>query len=333
MSSQPSVFRQATALAHRGPCPLALSRRLERVIRLLVCLLGAIAAGCATLGQSEQPLVPTRYQTRTGPYAVYSGFALAADAAPVRHLQSLDRQLESTLGMRVDPGEHPIEVYILSDRQAFTHFLKFYYPDLPPRRAFFLAQGPRRVVYTFQGERLDEDLRHEATHALLHVAIADIPLWLDEGLAEYFESPDEQGGVNPEHLNRLPQDRADGWSPNLARLEQLKDVRQMSPRDYRESWAWVHYLLNGPPAGRTALLSYLNDLRTGRDVTPLSQRLDEESDSPPRLLAHLERLREQPIATTATSDATVRLQNPPAEPPAPAKRRSLLSRFLGMFGF
>lgn len=328
-ATDPPLSNSAWKRGRRSPLGVSPARTGA----IWAALLGALAAGCATLGTSGQPLVPTRYQTRTGPYAVFTGFPIPADAAPVRHLQSLDRHLETTLGMRIDPGEHPIEVYILSDRQAFSHFLTFYYPDLPPRRAFFLAQGPRRVVYTFQGERLEEDLRHEATHALLHVAIADIPLWLDEGLAEYFESPDEQGGANPEHLNRLPQDRAEGWSPDLVHLEELKDVRQMSPRDYREAWAWVHFLLNGPPAGRDALLTYLTDLRTGRDLTPLSQRLDAQLDSPPRLLAHLERLRDRPIATTVATEATVRLQNPPSDPLPQARRRSLLARFFGMFGF
>ena len=59
------------------------------------------------------------------------------------------------------------------------------------RRAFFLAQGSRQVVYTYFNPQLEVDLRHEATHALLHLAIAELPLWLDEGLAEYFEVPEE----------------------------------------------------------------------------------------------------------------------------------------------
>lgn len=298
-----------------------------------LCLLAA--AGCATLGDRGQTLVSTRFQNRAGPYAVFTNFPMAADAPAMRHLLMLDRQLEATLGMRIDPGEHPIEVYILDDRKAFTHFLTFYYPELPLRRAFFLAQGPRRVVYTFLGDRLEEDLRHEATHALLHVAVADLPLWLDEGLAEYFESPDDRGGLNPEHLGRLPQDIASGWSPDLARLESLEDVRQMTPRDYREAWAWVHYLLNGPTPGRAALLATLAELRTSSRGVPLSERLDAtDREAGPRLLAHLEQIRERPIAAAGPPrEATVRLQDTPAEPtPASPRRRGILGRLRDLFG-
>lgn len=313
----------------------------RRLFLPLTCaILAALAAGgCAILGESGQTLVPTKYQTRTGPYAVFTNFPIAADAPAIRHLQSLDHQLESTLGLRIDPGEHPIEVYVLSDRKAFNHFLTFYYPELPPRRAFFLAQGPRRVVYTFLGERLEEDLRHEATHALLNVAVNGLPLWLDEGLAEYFEAPDEQGGVNAEHLDRLPRDRAEGWQPDLARLESLKDVRQMSPRDYRESWAWVHYLLNGPPAGKATLLGYLNDLRKGGQAPSLAERLGPDAEAlPTHLIAHLEAVRANPIAVAPAPprDGMVRLQNTANEPaPAPAKppRKSFFTRVGEFFGF
>jgi hypothetical protein len=252
---------------------------------------------------------------------------MPADAPPIRNLQSLDRQVQETLGFRADPGENPIEVYILDDRQAFMHFLTFYYPELPPRRAFFLAQGPRRVVYTYLGDRLEEDLRHEATHALLHLAAAEIPLWLDEGLAEFFEGPEERAGLNPEHLGRLPQDRAEGWKPDLARLETLKDVRQMTPRDYRESWAWIHCLLSNPGPGRTALLAYLEDLRRGKPDAPrLSGRLAATGFEAPRLIAHLDRIRERPVAAVAPArEETVRLQSTPSE--VPARRRGVRGWF------
>lgn len=293
--------------------------------------------GCATLGLgSGQPLVPTQYQTRTGPYTVFTNFPVAADAPAIRHLQSLEHQLEAHLGVRVDPKEAPIEVYILNDRKAFAHFLAFYYPELPSRRAFFLAQGDRRVVYTYLGDRLEEDLRHEATHALLHASVAELPLWLDEGLAEYFEGPDSRNGVNPEHLAKLPADLAKGWTPDLERLETLQDVRQMSPRDYRESWAWVHYLLNGPAPGKTALLAYLADLRTSPETPTLSRRLDLADKGPKAgMLAHLDQIKERPVAATASSSIpapvpqpTVRLQSAPVELPIQptGRRRSVLDR-------
>jgi hypothetical protein len=294
--------------------------------------------GCATLSQQEPSLVPTQYRTETGPYAVFSNFAIAADATPIRSLHSLEHDVEQSLGVRVDADQPPIEVYILNDRQAFTHFLKFYYPELPPRRAFFLAQGLQRVVFTFQGERLEEDLRHEATHALLNVAYGDLPLWLDEGLAEYFEGAGGRRGMNPEHLGRLPRDLATGWKPDLARLETLQSVRQMAPRDYREAWAWTHYLLNGSPQGKSVLLGYLADRRNDPHAAPISARLQkDERGTSERLMTYIGQVRATALAAAPTSDdPTVRLQDNAIDSQrsssSSAPKKSVFSRIRAFFG-
>ncbi len=306
------------------------------LIPALVWFLLAISSGCATVRPAAGPsLVPSQFQTRTGPYCVFTNTPLPADSPAIHNLQSLENQVQATLGLRVPAGSDPIEVYILESPEAFRHFLMFYFPELPARRAFFLAQGNRRVVYTYFGGRLEEDLRHEATHALLHAAAPDLPLWLDEGLAEYFEVDEERGGYNADHVARLPDDLADGWKPEIRKLEMLKDVRKMTPRDYRESWAWVHYLLNGSAPNKAALLGYLADLRSGGIVTPLSRRLPNPQDQGASLMAHIEQAREVGLAASRPEprkDSTVRFQDAIAEP-TPPRKRGLLGRFVGIFGF
>src|SRR5262245_42372396 len=169
------------------------------------------------------------------------------------------------------------------------------YPDLPKRRAFFVAQphsvgGPEDLyVYTYWGERIREDLRHELTHALLHSGLKSVPLWLDEGLAEYFELAPEKRGVNASHLDQL---RRGSVQPNLTRLEQLSQVEQMTPAEYRESWAWVHLMLRGQGPAKAALLGYLQQLKTHASPGPLSDRLTAVFTSPEEALqshlAHVE---------------------------------------------
>jgi hypothetical protein len=314
---------------------------------------GLMACGCASLGRQDgKPLVPVQSLVRTGPYQIWTNEPLDAHAPAVRELTALDRQVRGELGLPTDPDAAPIEVYILDNERTYQHFLKIYYPELPMRRAFFLARGDRRVVYTYFGGRLEEDLRHEATHALLNGSIPELPLWLDEGLAEYFEVGEEQAGLNREHLARLPADRVNGWSPDLARLEALKDVRDMSPRDYREAWAWAHYLLAGPTANRAVLLEYLADLRTaqGEPEAGLSARLARSTDEPESigLIAHLDLIESRPavavsdpeVRTAASRKMVYRLQNPAAEsrtrtvvvePAPPPRRRGLIGAFFDLF--
>ncbi len=214
---------------------------------------------CATLSEQGQPLVPSRYQVRAGEFVILSNHPMTDDPPAVRALVALERDMNEHLGFQPSGGDAPVEIYVLDSRNAFAHFLKFYYPDLPPRRAFFLAQGPQRVVYTYSSPRLEEDLRHEATHALLHGSFGDLPLWLDEGLAEYFEDDLAQPGADRERLDQLSKDLSGGWVPNLVRLESLTDIREMTPRDYREAWAWVHLLLNEPKREGVPLLTALSE--------------------------------------------------------------------------
>ena len=100
-------------------------------------------ASCSTLSERTQPLVPTRHQVRTGGFILFSNFPLKDDPPAVRCLQALERDLAQHLDFRPQTDDDPVEIYVLDDRNSFIHFLKFYYPELPQRRAFFLAQGTR----------------------------------------------------------------------------------------------------------------------------------------------------------------------------------------------
>ena len=272
------------------------------------------SSSCAALSDRGQPRW-CRRATRFAP-ARSSCFPISRwtdDPPAVRCLQALERDLRQHLDFQPRPDDDPVEIYVLDDRNAFNHFLKFYYPELPPRRAFFLAQGRQRVVYTYSSPRLEEDLRHEATHASLHGSFGDLPLWLDEGLAEYFETDLAQPGAERERVDHIAADLAGGWSPNLARLESLSDIRQMTPRDYREAWAWVHLLLNGPEPGKALLLSLL----AGPNVKPGKLTLSDKGATNARLLAHIKTLQSRGISVQPVSDdPSVRFQDKAAETPA-----------------
>jgi hypothetical protein len=171
-----------------------------------------------------------------------------------------------------------VQVYLFEDRHSYERFMQTRYPDLPKRRAFFVAQ-PRGMgsaedllVYTYWGDKVREDLRHEMTHALLHSVLKDVPLWLDEGLAEYFELDPAYLGISPRHLEHIRQ-HLDSFRPDLTRLEQVGLVSQMSPADYREAWAWVHFMLRDKPEGKAVLTAFLQQLRSNPNPGLLQPRL------------------------------------------------------------
>jgi hypothetical protein len=304
--------------------------------RRLLSALGTIAllvtsVSCATLSNSGKPLVPTRYQLKTGPFVIFSNFQMTDNPPAVRCLQALERDLKDHLDFRPNVEDDLVEIYVLDDRDAFVHFLRYHFPELPPRRAFFLAQGKDRVVYTYSSPRLEEDLRHEATHALLRGWYGDLPLWLDEGLAEYFESDLALPGSEHDHLDPLVADLKSSWTPNLPRLEALTDISQMTPRDYREAWAWVHLLLNGSGQEKTILLTSLSE--TGRVPGPL--RLEQKGASTEHLLAHIKELQSHSAATApAVVGSGIRLQDMPTDTPSNnPPQRGLWKRLRAWIGF
>jgi hypothetical protein len=164
--------------------------------------------------------------------------------------------------------------------------MKARYPRLPKRRAYFFNEhrvggGDDLLVITWPSEHLAKDLRHELTHATLHGTLKGVPLWLDEGLASFFELPPGTQGVNANHLDAI---RRGPFLPDLARLEKMKQVHEMETPEYREAWAWTHLMLRGDPAARTALLDYLKELRVTANPGPLQGKLTALGD-PNRLLA------------------------------------------------
>ena len=117
----------------------------------------------------------------------------ARDNPVLKDLSNLREQVYRDL--RLPPSHTEVFVYLFEDRSRYEKFMKEKHPELPMRRAFFVAQAMRKggtedlMVYTYWGERIHQDLRHELTHALLHSVLKNVPIWLDEGLAEYFELP------------------------------------------------------------------------------------------------------------------------------------------------
>jgi hypothetical protein len=305
-------------------------RRSRMPVALALLLLGWV--GCAAFDRG-QALVPTRHQVHTGPFVVFSNSPLSMDSPVVRCLQALESGVARELGFHAAKDETAVEVYILENRQDFDHFLKFYYPELPPRRAFFIAKGTQRVVYTYSSPRLEEDLRHEATHALLRGAFGDLPLWLDEGLAEYFETDLTQPDALRLRLDAIAADQRARWSPNLERLESLTDIRQMSQRDYREAWGWIHLLLNDPQPGKSILLAYLGQADRAETQARLRPRLAEAKIDETRLTQHIKSLQSGPVASVPPREGpAVRLQDQPDEPGPVAPPRGLFQRLGGWLG-
>jgi hypothetical protein len=216
--------------------------------------------------------LPDAFTTPVGQLVFHSDFPLPADHRLVRELTTERDYVNQTLGLL--GSNEPIDVYLFRDAERYQEFLKRNYPNVPSRRAFFLETDTHLSVYAHWNDRVGEDLRHEIAHGYMHSSLPSVPLWLDEGLAEYFEVPRGQNGLNQPHVDLLSDMTVqEHWRPNLTRLEKLTEAGQMDQRDYAESWAWVYFFLNSPPERREVLTNYLVKLRTRGANEPLSTSL------------------------------------------------------------
>lgn len=206
-----------------------------------------------------------------GPFQCVAEFPLAPWDGFFRELSRLELEIQRTLGLT--PAAQTIEVFLLADAQTHRAHLQQLFPRVPYRRALFVQRSGRGAVYAYQHEELAIDLRHECTHALLHANLPMMPLWLDEGLAEYFEMPESQRAFEHPHLSTLRWNLRLGMLRSVESLEAEGELADMGGVEYRFSWGWVHFMLHGPAAAHRALVEYLADIRRGEPPGPLSARL------------------------------------------------------------
>jgi tetratricopeptide (TPR) repeat protein len=169
--------------------------------------------------------------------------------------------------MRVDPAQ---PIVILAAKNEAT--MKLFLPEdwaikghLHPAGMYQEGEDKHYVLMRAdaEGNNPFHTLYHEYTHALLHLNFSDLPLWLDEGLAEFFgnstlgSKESYTGTIDRGHLYMLSQSK-------LLPVETLLQVDHQSPYYneadrasvfYAESWAVVHYLMLNPDARQKQLLS------------------------------------------------------------------------------
>lgn len=251
------------------------------------------ALGCASvvLDPRRAAAAPAWTDVRqAGPFVCRGTFPLDEHEPLINELPELQRELNRVLAIR--PPRQPIDVFLLGDRLEHRKLLHENYPKVPYRRALFVKSSGHCRVYAYRQTDLAVDLRHECTHALLHSELDLVPLWLDEGIAEYFEvAPDERAFDHP-HFSALKWNMRLGLVRTIEALEKNHDLSDMDGTDYRFSWAWTHFMFHGPQAAYQELLGFLGDVRRGAAPGQFSDRLAKSMpDATERMIQHFKHWR------------------------------------------
>ncbi|MFN7706697.1 MAG: hypothetical protein ACK5O5_00175, partial [bacterium] len=223
------------------------------------------------------------------------------------HLEELAGRMEKEL--ELVGADEPIAVMVLANQQILDRYLKRYFPEVGGRRSIFLRHQDRSQVFVCRHPGLVEDLRHEVCHALLHLSIPNLPVWIDEGIAEYYEVQESSEALHPVHGSRIAWLVRLGHAPSLKAMERDSFDPGSSSGSYGDAWGWIHFLMTHSEASRRVLVDHLAAMHAGNDRSTLHQRL-EQSLGNPRLefLRHYQAAvakESNPVASAAvTSNAT-----------------------------
>jgi hypothetical protein len=253
------------------------------------CLSSPWAASRAAVAMPEAN-VEFHAPISAGQLVIHADFVLPPGHRMVSELTSERQLVADALG--VAPGQEPIHVFLFADERAYRAHVARKYPNFPERRAIFVETDVQLSVFAHWSDHVADDLRHEVAHGYMHSSVPNLPLWLDEGLAEYFEVGRGWHGVNRTHVAHLRQQLTAGaWRPDLARLELLSEAESMTQLDYAEAWLWVHFLLAAHPGGNQIVTDYLQALQCDQPAAALSATLAKQlPDANAAAVAHLSSL-------------------------------------------
>jgi len=195
-------------------------------------------------------------------------------------------------GLELSKPEFPLVAIVFADRKSYEDFSR---PELgeaaPSIVAYYSLMTNRMTMYDLTGveqwgggsaarsrlgpnqitqilarpeaERTVATIIHEATHQIafncgLHQRLSDCPLWVSEGIAIYFETPDLHSAKGWRSIGAINRPRLAQFYTYLPRrppdsLRTLieKDERFRNPQTgldaYAEAWALTYFLLKQRP--------------------------------------------------------------------------------------
>lgn len=211
------------------------------------------------------------FEANDGQFQIHSTVPIAQLDRFLPKLNSLPIELNQALTISV--AKQPIHVVVLESRDAFEAYVKRLLPNAPSRRALYYRHRGPGLVLTYYSPAWLTDARHECTHALLDASGIRLQQWLDEGLAEYFETATGNPLEHATHRVAVQSQLRYGQIPEIENLEAIDSNSAMSAKDYRDAWSITAFLLNSSVQSKKSFQSYLVDLQNESATGLISHRL------------------------------------------------------------
>ncbi|HRJ21361.1 MAG TPA: hypothetical protein PLF84_20125, partial [Bryobacteraceae bacterium] len=207
-------------------------------MRLLICLL--IAGGLAVSAQESQWI-----RVESENFTVYSS---AGERRARSYLDDFERVRAFFLQAlpTIRPRTETVRIVIFGDRKEYRQ----YQPNERTPAFYRGGTGEDLIVFGPLGQGAFPVAIHEYVHLLVNHAGLKLPLWLNEGLAEYYSTLEPRGAKVL--AGKLPPGRRElllmeKWIPLpvIFGVEPESEYYQdpkLAPRFYSQSWALVHML-------------------------------------------------------------------------------------------
>ncbi len=208
-------------------------------------------------------------------YDVASDLSRDACREVANELEESLRQVSRRIGVDLGVPSQRFQVYVFSGNGSYRDYLDDVF-DVRLEHTQGMYSPFLKQLLVLRTDPLDEfhrTARHEGFHQLLDSVMAAPPLWVNEGLAEYFaglKAPDgrwDDGRVLDSRLQTL-QTAGRSLRDKLVPLQVF--VRFSQPQfmqdgrwNYAQAWAFIHYLKHSSVKNEDALEALLAELMKG----------------------------------------------------------------------
>ncbi len=218
-----------------------------------------------------------------------------------RHMDAVYAEYQRRFASFPSRSDEPMNLYLLRTREHYLAFMQRFGLDASPTAGIFFVQRQGRGLATWvQGRNRSttyQTLQHEGFHQFAYNHIGtNIPIWLNEGLAQYFEDGIIVGGSNGTmrlgfaNADRLRGARAaldEGTSMPLGELVRLTDEQWnrflhtdpvKAARLYDQAWSLVFFITQAGGKYLDAMQDMLKAIAAGKpreqSIEPWFKRID-----------------------------------------------------------
>lgn len=255
------------------------------LLLLLLCLIVPVSTPARADDALRFEPTPTLTIYRSKHYRIFTNLSQRETVPFGRHMDALFDQYDKRFRGLGEKSIERMPLYLFKSEQQYDRFLQEHDIDATHSGGMFFVthklQGLATWVDARSRRKTFEVLQHEGFHQFAWHAIGpSLPVWLNEGLAQYFEYAvlDEDGRMSlgltsRSRIERVKQAINQNDTLPIATLmrvtgEQWAGVLRRSPDRanllYAQSWSLAYFLIHGDEGlHQPALIDYLKRLSRG----------------------------------------------------------------------